>query len=270
MSCRLSAVVSGWLTICMSVIASGATIVPISYNVPEDGNVSLAVYDGSGRLVRTVLCADRQAKGQHTLQWDGLDEKGKPLLAGEYRWKLLVTEGLKAQYLLTLGTNPTPAWDTWPGNHGGASAVTVDQAGLTIAGGCGEGDPLLIKQSMDGKRLWSVDHWLDAWMGGYSLATDGGKLFMLQQNGVIQRFDASTGKHEARWDVIWALADREKGKDTHLTMDLAARGGQIVVSYAGHDATRWISRAPGDMTVNDTYLESLLRPGNWGQAVLEP
>ncbi len=32
----------------------------------------------------------------------------------------------------------------------------------------------------------------------------------------------------------------------------------------------WHSRDPFDMTVNDTYLESLLRPGNWGEAVLEP
>jgi hypothetical protein len=31
----------------------------------------------------------------------------------------------------------------------------------------------------------------------------------------------------------------------------------------------WHSRAAGDMTVNDTYLESLLRPENWAQAVLE-
>ena len=31
----------------------------------------------------------------------------------------------------------------------------------------------------------------------------------------------------------------------------------------------WHSRDPQDMTVNDTYLESLLRPSNWGEAVLE-
>jgi len=31
----------------------------------------------------------------------------------------------------------------------------------------------------------------------------------------------------------------------------------------------WHSRDAGDMAVQDTYFESLLRPANWAEAVLE-
>ena len=221
--------------------------IPVTCTLSEDGNVSLAIYDAQGKQVRALLCAQPQAKGQITVPWDGLDEKGRPVPAGTYGWKLLQTQGLHAEYIVTLGTNPSPASDTWPGNHGGASAVAVDDTGMYVAGGCGEGNPLVIKQTPAGKRQWGVDHWLDAWMGGYSMASTGGEVYMLQQNGVIQRFNAATGERDARWDIIWESADREKGEDTHLTMDLAARGDQLVAAYANHNAIRWIDRTDGSV-----------------------
>lgn len=217
-----------------------------TYTIDPDAKVSALICRPDGFVVRELLHAAPQDKGVHTERWDGLDEKGNPVPAGDYIWKVLATPGLTAEYLLTLGSNPSPDWLTWPGNHGAVSAVTVDETGAYFAGGCGEGNPLVIKQSLDGsKRLWDVPRWLDAWMGGYSLTTADGKLYLLQQNGVIQCIDASTGEHKARWDVIWEKADREGGRDTHLTMDIDARDEQLVASYATHNAIRWLNPQDG-------------------------
>jgi len=218
---------------------------PLTYTLPRDARVSVLIADAHGAVVRELLHAAPRKRGVNREIWDGRDDAGQPAPAGAYTWKLLATQGLRAEYLLTLGTNPTPKYDTWPGNHGGASAVCADASGVYIAGGCGEGDPLLIKQTSDGRRLWSVPHWLDAWMGGYSLAVSGGTVYLLQQNGVVQCIDAATGTPTARWDLIWTEADRQEGRDTHLTMDLAASRGQVVVSYTNHDAIRWIDPATG-------------------------
>lgn len=226
--------------------AQGPQAFSFSYTLDADVKVSAVISRADGFVVRELLHAAPRGKGAHTERWDGLDEKGKPVPAGAYAWKVLASQGLKAEYLLTLGTNPSPDWLPWPGNHGAVSAVTVDETGAYFSGGCGEGDPLVVKQSLDGsKRLWDVPHWLDAWMGGYSVTSANGKLYLLQQNGVIQYIDAATGERKARWDIIWEEADREGGKDTHQTMDIDARGEQLVASYASHNAIRWLNPQDG-------------------------
>ena len=218
--------------------------VPLTYTLGRAAKVSLVITDAHGAIVRELLHGAPRAAGANQEVWDGLDEQGKPAAAGDYTWKLLSTQGLRAEYLLTLGTNPTPAYDSWPGNHGGASSVAVDGGAMYVAGGCGEGDPLAIKQTLDGARLWEAPNWLDAWMGGYALGVTNGKLFLLQQNGAAWRIDAATGKAEQRLDLIWEDADRTGGQTQEL-LDLAARDGQLVASYANHDAIRWLDPDTG-------------------------
>ena len=71
----------------------------IVYQIPRTGQVSLAVYDQQGRQVRTLLAGESQAAGEHTLGWDGLDRLGNPLPVGDYTWKLLMNNGLEADYV---------------------------------------------------------------------------------------------------------------------------------------------------------------------------
>jgi flagellar hook assembly protein FlgD len=51
--------------------------------LPESDQVSLLVFDVTGKLVRSVV-GGRFAAGPHTLSWDGLDESGKDLPSGAY------------------------------------------------------------------------------------------------------------------------------------------------------------------------------------------
>ena len=43
--------------------------------------------------------------GKHVEAWDQLDNLGQPGPTGRYTWKLLCTEGLKATYLMNVGSN---------------------------------------------------------------------------------------------------------------------------------------------------------------------
>ena len=217
--------------------ASEATA-SIAYELKSDGKVSAAVYDAKGAQVRTLLNADAQTAGRHQLRWDGLDDDGQPVGAGTYTWKLLQTQGVTAEYLVSLGINPEPSYGGWPGNHGGVASVAADATGLYFAGGCSEGSPQIVKLSFDGKRLWTMWHGLDAWQGGQALACASGKLFLLQGDGIVKRINADTGDMEASWPV----PDRGGDQDT---LDLAARGDQLVVSYGKHDALVWIDPATG-------------------------
>jgi len=61
----------------------------IRYELPVDQSVRLAVYDLLGRQVR-VLFSGQAAAGVYALVWDGMDERGTPVAAGLYFYRLEV------------------------------------------------------------------------------------------------------------------------------------------------------------------------------------
>lgn len=197
-------------------------------------------------MVRELLHADPRKQGANTEQWDGLDEQHQPVPAGSYTWKLLSTQGLKAEYLMTLGTNPKTPWDAWPGNHNGVWAVLQDESGVYFAGN-GEGTPPLVKQTLDEKTAWTVPNWLEAWQGGVDLAVSGNNVLMLQGSGRIFPLDRKTGARGNAIDIIWEEKDRSFTPNLASTqiLDMDARGETLVASYANHDAVRWLNPADG-------------------------
>lgn len=220
--------------------------VPIKYELDRDAKVSMLITRADGQVVRELLHAAPQSKGLQQAQWDGLDEAGAPVPAGAYAWKLLATQGLKAEYLMSVGTNSKPQWEPWPGNHGPGTTLATDADGMYTATGCGEGTALAIKQSMDGERKWTIPHWLEAWVGPGAMGSDGGQLFMLQINGKIHRADTAGGKPNAAWDVAFE-EDRKVsvwGDMSNIT-DLDAGAGQVVVSYTLQNLVRWLDPNSG-------------------------
>jgi len=55
----------------------------IEYYIPDAGQVSLQVFDVSGRLVRTLVDRTKES-GNHSITWDGLDETGNAVPSGVY------------------------------------------------------------------------------------------------------------------------------------------------------------------------------------------
>jgi len=60
----------------------------ITYDVAAGGaRVSIAVFDASGRLVRTLLDEHRPA-GTQAVDWDGRDSSGRPVSSGVYFYRM--------------------------------------------------------------------------------------------------------------------------------------------------------------------------------------
>ena len=55
----------------------------LRYDIPEEGNVSIMVYDMMGREIRTLI-KDHLPAGYHYLKWDGTNNKGSHVAAGLY------------------------------------------------------------------------------------------------------------------------------------------------------------------------------------------
>jgi hypothetical protein len=60
----------------------------ISFQVPDGGgDVTLRIYDASGRLVRTLVDG-HEPSGARGVSWDGRDDQGRPLASGIYFYRL--------------------------------------------------------------------------------------------------------------------------------------------------------------------------------------
>ncbi len=71
----------------------------IGFSLPQAGDVTLAVYDLSGRLVRTLLDS-RQTAGAHAVRWDGRDDDGSQAASGIYLYRLITDEGTLARKMI--------------------------------------------------------------------------------------------------------------------------------------------------------------------------
>jgi len=75
---------------------TGAT--RIGFTLPRTGNVELAVFDLAGRMV-SRLATGRFAAGEHSVQWAGTDEAGRPLPSGTYLYRLRTEDAQQVRRL---------------------------------------------------------------------------------------------------------------------------------------------------------------------------
>lgn len=62
----------------------------LSYDLPEEAEVSLVVLSASGRVVRTLVDGSARGPGPHKVVWDGRDDAGHAVASGAYFYRLEV------------------------------------------------------------------------------------------------------------------------------------------------------------------------------------
>jgi FlgD Ig-like domain/PA14 domain len=237
MKAIFKAVFISWLP--MVGAAVGAAEAPtIHYDLRAPGRVSLAIYDRGGALVRTLLSTDQEAAGPHALSWDGRDEAGAAVPAGDYAWKLLSTPGFSADYLMSPGSSYAvdpdgPYWAQAPGCHGGPQALAVDATGLYIGAFSENIETTLLKQSLDGRaRLWS-DRCPAPWTGPTSMARVGDTLWAYSaNNGKIYRYATTTGA----LDPVAPSGTYNAEAPT----DMAVNDADVILCYPKQGLVRWL------------------------------
>lgn len=267
-------------TVALILLTTSVTLraeITISFPVPRAGRASLALYDAEGRMVRTLLTGKPLAQGEHTVTWDGLDRYGNALSAGDYTWKLLATEGLRAEFITQVGQNTDPAWEKATGNHQPPNAAAVDATGLYRQGSVNEGGHWGVKTDLNGRTLWVNDRsQADPWMrGGEALTLVNGRLFELMRDGTVYGSDANTGRvftgsdtqpkpWNLRWEAYVAPAetsddDRRKRSIAERPHDLAgdAANGLLAAAYPQHDAVAWFDAREGRLVDKTEGIQGL-------------
>ena len=55
----------------------------IRYDLPEEQNVTISIYDVMGRNIRTLINSNKQS-GYHSIYWDAKNDIGEGVAAGMY------------------------------------------------------------------------------------------------------------------------------------------------------------------------------------------
>lgn len=67
----------------------------IEFSIQNDSNIEISIYNNKGQKIKTIAQNDFQ-KGQHSINWNGDDEFGRPVSSGIYYYKLNVNGKTKA------------------------------------------------------------------------------------------------------------------------------------------------------------------------------
>ena len=76
---------------------------PVTFDMPFDGYVSLNIVDSRGKIVRHLLNWDGRSAGKQIVQWDGLTDAvyrtpGQPVEPGTYRYSAIAHPGAKITF----------------------------------------------------------------------------------------------------------------------------------------------------------------------------
>jgi hypothetical protein len=94
----------------------------ITYEIPREAAVSLGLFDNQGRLLRHLIKGETRAAGRNQERWDGLDQWGNVIQAGQYQLKGAYFDPLSLEYVMTATIPGDPPW--WNADGTGGWATT--------------------------------------------------------------------------------------------------------------------------------------------------
>lgn len=190
-----------------------------TYEMPSDGEVSLGVYDKQGQLLRWLTRGEFRPQGQNEESWDGLDQYGNPLAAGEYTVRALIRPPLELDYQMTLGNPGNPPWITpdgkgdWLSDESNPQAAVTDGKWVYLAAPGAEKGFAVIGVDENGQKQWGFQGH-GPMPRSAALALDGDYLYVLysgpQLTDSTMRYDNVKKNAEGRALVL--CLDRKTGK----------------------------------------------------------
>ncbi len=73
----------------------------INFSLPQEDNVNLSIYNIRGQLVKTLI-NDNLERGEHSVEWSGLDTNNRHVGSGVYFYRLDSSHGTKIKRMILL------------------------------------------------------------------------------------------------------------------------------------------------------------------------
>ena len=237
---------------------------PITFNLPQDGQVSLIIKNSAGQTVRSLLGAAPMSKGKHTVMWDGLTtpnahQPGQPVPPGNYTWQAIYNTGLGLKLRGWADNAGSAPWDNgpttgWGGDEGDPSTAASDGQQVYLGWSGAEAGKTLVATDTQGNVKWKN---IRGGFGGADfLSAADGVLYVLSDMGHGSDFYKLNTKDGAY--VTWgeagtpdAVADIDGSKlwpDQTVKPQptgMEAHGGKVYVAFAKQNGIIVLDAASG-------------------------
>jgi hypothetical protein len=134
----------------------------LRYSLPSDSLITLVIDDERGRRVRNLIGAEPRKTGANVELWDGTDDQGQSVPAGQYRWRILRHTGVGLEYEMSFGNPGSPPWATadgkggWGADHTKPQATVSTPEGVILGWPTAEAGWFLIGVGPDGHKQWGM------------------------------------------------------------------------------------------------------------------
>jgi len=224
--------------------------IPIRFNLPQEGFVTLVIDDANGSRIRNLIAETKFPSGQNTAWWDGMDDLGRDPEAyrhgvyripeqfvqpGTYRARGLWRKQIDLRYEFSIYNAGQPAWEiadgtgAWLANHTPPCAALFVPAARAPGGKplvflgsyVSEGGHGLAWVDLEGRKQGGVGWVGGNWTGAQFLARDDGP------DAVTNHFAYAAASWSSEDDPNRAKEKRGEVRLTALTKD----GNTPVLKY---------------------------------------
>ncbi len=131
-----------------------------AYDLPEDGQITLQLFD-QDNLVRRILVAQGDRRAGHNIEkWDGMDDQGQPLTPGTYTCKGIIHQPITGKFRFSVHNSGQPPYPTddnkggWGGDHGTPRACSAVLNGMLLSWDYAEYGWGIIRVDLEGHKQW--------------------------------------------------------------------------------------------------------------------
>jgi len=227
----------------------------ITFETPEEGDVSMIIRNSKGEVVRHILSEVPFDKGKHEIKWDGLTTPayitpGEVVPAGEYTWEAIQHPPFSLTMRGYASSGANQPWESgptsnWGGDHGIPTAITTDGEKIYLGWSGAEAGKALLGCDLEGNVKWRISFG-PACHNSYFLAVDNGIVYNIAKvwgdspcaqvvrlrakDGVYDNWEGSTEAGLNVPDMISSLGDKSTLPREIDGMD--ARDGKIFLSFS--------------------------------------
>lgn len=266
--------------------------IAIPLELPADGYVTLVIEDEKGNRVRNLVSETFFKAGNHTVYWDGMDDRGRANIGphgnytttgsivapGNYRVRGIRRDRIDLVYEFTPYNPVNPPWRTaggsgqWLADHTPPSSVLhVPGADpfLLIGSSLAEGAHGLVWTDLNGKKIRGVQGIGGGWAGAVRLTRDvSGQPpeFIAYGLGASRHGEISlVGIGERSNKTLFARQEQVKHQATHYIVDypvggLAVDKGLAAISYPAKNEIAFVRIDPDKTLESPSFTAPATHP----------
>ncbi|MEO8493776.1 MAG: FlgD immunoglobulin-like domain containing protein [Planctomycetota bacterium] len=187
----------------------------ITFDQPSDGKATLVIENEARQRVRNLVAGRSFTAGRHSLVWDGLDESGRLVAPGQYRWRGITHPGVEPVYRTNFANGGEATVESWGPNHSTLQHAAANSKLVFFAAPVTEGGWALLALDADGKFVQGYEHIHGYGIQHDAVAADEIYLYCAQDGfawGGTKDVDLGSDTWTATWKLTVVRYDIASGK----------------------------------------------------------